>query len=160
MIRSMKRDEVADCVKVIKDSFQTVADEFGFTTENAPGFTAFATNEDKLLWLLNEQKRLMYVYCKDDKIVGYYSLTMQENNECEINNLAVLPMHRHEGIGHAMLEHCFDTAKEQGCHAVNIGIVEENQKLRRWYESIGFKHVGTQKYDCFPFTCGYMKKEF
>ena len=43
--------------------------------------------------------------------------------------------------------------------SVNIGIVEENKVLRKWYELNGAKHVGTKKYDFFPFTCGYMKKE-
>ena len=27
------------------------------------------------------------------------------------------------------------------------------------YEDNGAVHVGAQKYDFFPFTCGYMKKE-
>jgi len=41
---------------------------------------------------------------------------------------------------------------------MNIGIVEENVKLRKWYEKHGAEHIGTEKYDFFPFTCGYMKK--
>ena len=52
----------------------------------------------------------------------------------------------------------FETAKEQGCTKVKIGIVEENQVLRKWYETFGFVHVGTQKFEFFPFTCGYMEK--
>ena len=40
---------------------------------------------------------------------------------------------------------------------MNIGIVEENQTLKKWYESFGFKHIKTQKFDFFPFTCGYME---
>lgn len=34
-----------------------------------------------------------------------------------------------------------------GCSVMNIGIVEENTKLRRWYEENGAKHIGTVKYD-------------
>lgn len=41
---------------------------------------------------------------------------------------------------------------------MNIGIVEENVKLRKWYEVHGVEHIGTEKYDFFPITCGYMKK--
>lgn len=37
-------------------------------------------------------------------------------------------------------------------------IVEENNVLKKWYESFGFVHIGTQKFDFFPFTCGYMEK--
>ena len=38
----------------------------------------------------------MFVYEKNGVICGYYSLLMQDNNECELNNLAVLPEYRHE----------------------------------------------------------------
>ena len=41
---------------------------------------------------------------------------------------------------------------------MKIGIVEENQVLRKWYEKLGFVHVGMQKFEFFPFTCGYMEK--
>lgn len=51
MIREMNRDEIAACVDIIRKSFLTVADEFGFTKENAPGFTAFAINEERLQYL-------------------------------------------------------------------------------------------------------------
>ena len=40
---------------------------------------------------------------------------------------------------------------------MELGIVEENKKLRMWYESLGFIHTGTKKFDFFPFTCGYME---
>ena len=53
----------------------------------------------------------------------------------------------------------FNIAKELGCRIINIAIVEENRVLRKWYELNGAIHIGTKKYDFFPFTCGYMKKE-
>ena len=34
----------------------------------------------------------------------------------------------------------------------------KNKVLRKWYETFGIVHVGTQKFDFFPFTCGYMEK--
>ena len=52
----------------------------------------------------------------------------------------------------------FKSAQELNCNKINIGIVEENKVLRDWYESFGFVHIGTQKFDFFPFTCGYMEK--
>ena len=75
-----------------------------------------------------------------------------------MNNLCVIPSHRHQKIGAELLKHAFDVAKELGCKTMNIGIVEENQVLRKWYETFGFVHTETQKFEFFPFTCGYMKK--
>ena len=45
MIREVTRDDIPVCVDIIRKSFKTVAEEFGFTIDNAPGFTAFATTE-------------------------------------------------------------------------------------------------------------------
>ena len=159
MIREINRNDIPECVEIIKKSFKTVADEFGFTVENAPRFTAFATTEDRLNWQIDNEHRLMFVYEQDGVLCGYYSLLMQDNNECELNNLAVLPEYRHCGIGKKLLEHAYETARAKGCKLINIGIVEENKKLRNWYEENGAVHTGTKKFDFFPFTCGYMVKE-
>ena len=82
-----------------------------------------------------------------------------ENEECELNNLCVLPEFRHKKIGEALLEDALACAVEKGCKKMKMGIVEENKVLRRWYESHGFVHTNTIKYDFFPFTCGYMEKD-
>ena len=135
MIQKIKRDEIPECVKVIKTSFMTVAEELGFTPENAPRFTPYATTDDRLFWQFDNEKRLMYAYYQEGKIVGYYSLLMQENNECELNNISVLPEYRHQEIGAKLLLHLFEMAKALGCTKMNIGIVEENKRLRKWYEN-------------------------
>lgn len=159
MISKVDKNDIEQCKDVIRSSFLTVAREFGFTAENAPRFTAFATTAKRLIWQLEQEKRLMFKYCEDGKIVGYYSLCMQSENECELNNLCVSEEYRHRGIGERLLLHSFEQVKKMGCKKINIGIVEENIKLRKWYEGFGFCHTGTEKYDFFPFTCGYMTKE-
>ncbi len=158
MIREVRREEIPICAEVIRKSFRTVADEFGITAENAPRFTAFATSEERLYWHMDGEHRPMFLFCDHDVICGYYSILLQENGECELSNLAVLPEYRHKGIGQKLLEHSYETAREKGCTVLNIGIVEENTVLRKWYERYGAIHTGTQKYDFFPFTCGTMKK--
>ena len=158
MIRKISKNEIQNCVEVICKSFMTVADEFGFTIENAPGFPAFATTEERLIYQLEQEYRLMFAYYENEKMVGYYSLLKQNENECELSNLCVLEEYRHKKIGEQLLEHAFSEAKKIGCSQMNIGIVEENVKLRKWYEANGAEHIGTEKYDFFPFTCGYMKK--
>ena len=157
MIRKVERADIPECVRVIRDSFRTVADEFGFTKENAPRFTAFAMTEEWLLWQMEGEHRLMFADEEDGVIRGYYSLQLLDSGECELNNLSVLPEYRHQGIGGRMLKHAMDTAREHQRKGINLGIVEENTVLRQWYERNGAVHTGTEKYDFFPFTCGYMK---
>ena len=159
MIKEIHEKDIAECVNVIKESFLTVADERGYTVNNAPRFTAFATTENRLLYQYQNEHRPMFAYYDDGIIIGYYSLSLQDNNECELNNLCVLPQYRHKHIGAKLLEDAYIKAKEKGCKKMNIGIVEENTALRKWYEDNGFIHIGTKKFDFFPFTCGYMKRD-
>ena len=158
MIKKINRTDIDECVEVIRGSFRTVADEFGFTAENAPRFTAFATTRERLEYQLEIEHRPMYAYTENDRIVGYYSLAKRENNEFELNNLCVLPGYRHKNIGTSLLEDSYAKAAALGCNKMTIGIVEENTVLKKWYERNGFVHTGTQKFDFFPFTCGYMER--
>ena len=158
MIREIDSSEIPACADVIRRSFLSVAQEFGFTPENAPRFTAFAMTEDRLRRQLEQERRLMCAYRTDDgEIIGYYSLLLPGDGTCELNNLCVLPAYRHGHIGASLLSDARRRAKSAGCTLMRIGIVEENKRLRAWYEANGFVHTGTEKYDFFPFTCGYME---
>jgi len=165
MIKEIVKNDIPECVSVIKASFLTVADELGFNKDNAPRFTAFSTTEERLKWQMENERRVMCAYYDNDKIIGYYSLLLQENTEkkhsreCELNNLCVLPEYRHRHIGEQLVNDAYEKANALGCIKINIGIVEENTVLRHWYEMLGFKHIGTKKFDFFPFTCGYMEKD-
>ena len=79
MIKEIKQEDLTECVQVIRNSFATVAKEFNITEENAPRYTAFATDENRLNWHLNGEHRPMFGYVADGKIVGYclkYSLSV------------------------------------------------------------------------------------
>ena len=157
MIRQIKKQDIPECVEVIRSSFLTVGKEFNITPENAPLFTAYATDEAKVNFWMDEQKRPMYGYFENGKMVGYYNLAIPSDNECELGSLCVLPEYRHNGIGEALLNDSIMRAKALGLSKMNLSIVEENTVLRKWYENHGFTHVGTKVFDFFPFTCGYLE---
>lgn len=159
VIRHMSIEEIPECVKVICTAFKTVADQYGFTEENASRFTAFATDERRLWYHFCVEKRPMYVFLCGNKIVGYYSLELINEDEVELNNLSVLPEYRHNRIGQRLLEDCLMRVYGLGARKLKIGIVEENTVLRKWYEMNGFEHVGIKKFVFFPFTCGFMEKK-
>lgn len=159
MIREIKQEDIEACTAVIRESFRTVADEMGFTPDNAPRFTAFATTAERLYAQLADEHRVMCACYDDGQIAGYYSLQLQGQSECELNNLCVLPRYRHRHIGYELVQDAFVRARTLGCTKMHIGIVEENVRLRRWYERLGFHHTGTKKFDFFPFTCGYMERD-
>lgn len=157
MIKQITKENIPECVKVIRESFLTVAEEFGITPENAPRFTAFAVTEDRLRRQLESEHRPMSAYFEDGRISGYCSLSLLGDGVCELNNLCTLPAYRHNKIGERLLLSSFEQAKGLDCSKMILSIIEENKRMRKWYENHGFIHTGTEKLDIFPFTCGYME---
>lgn len=82
MIKEIEQKDIAECVKVIRESFKTVADEH----------------------------RWMCTYYDKDVIVGYYSILVQDDCECELSNRCVIPTYRHKGIGEGVIVCEFVTA--------------------------------------------------
>ena len=158
-ITPISREDIPECVKVIRESFMTVAREFGFTKERSPRFTGHAISDERLYYQFDVEKRPMFKYLVGGKTVGYYSLALPKDGVCELNNLAVLPEFRHLGIGGKMVADGLERMKAAGCREAEVCIVEENKMLRVWYESLGFRHIGIKKLDGFEFTCGYLRKE-
>lgn len=155
MIRSVKEKELSTCADVIKQSFLPVAKKFNITKENSPNYVAFSVNTEKLKKQhLNGRK--MYVYEENEHIIGYFSLAFYDD-ECELNNLCVLPEYQHKGIGKELLNYAVLSAKQHNISKIKLSIVEENTVLKNWYSSFGFVHTHRKKYDFFSFTCGYME---
>lgn len=156
MIRPIAVSDIPACVAVIRESFSTVAREFGITEENAPRFTAFSVTEARIAAQLS-WGRPCFAYCTEDgTLCGYYSLVPCDDGSCELNNLCVLPKYRHRGIGEQLLRHALSYARAHGFHCVKLGYVAENIRLGAWYASFGFVAAETVKLDFFPFTCAYM----
>lgn len=51
------------------------------------------------------------------------------NNECELNNVAVLPDYRHKGIGKMLIDHAFCLARELGCNVINKQSYEKSERV-------------------------------
>ncbi len=133
MIRQVAREDIPGCVELIRESFLTVADEFGFTPQNAPRFTAFSTNRPRLESQFEDPCREMYLCEEQGGLIGYVSLLRLKEKTCELNNLCVKPSCRHCGTGRTLLEFALRRAEELDCTSVSLGIVEENGILRTWY---------------------------
>lgn len=156
MIKQVENKEQLNiCLEIIRNSFLTVAGEFGLTENNCPSHTAFMTN-DKLEKQFNDG-RPMFLFYQGGIPVGYFSLAKCNDEEWELNNLAVLPDYRHLGIGKAMVDYATATVKNYGGNKISIGIIEENTKLKNWYLNLGFTHISTRKFESLPFTVGFME---
>ena len=154
-IRCVERDELEACLAVIRESFATVAAEFGLTKENCPTHTSFMTI-DKLQWHWDNEYVMMGCF-EDGKIIGYFSLSKKDDFTFELHNLAVLPAFRHGGIGGELLAAAKEAARKLGARKLTLDIIEEHTRLKKWYAHNGFMHTGIRKFDHLPFTVGFME---
>lgn len=154
-ISEVKASDLLRCLDVIRQSFKTVADDFGFTYENCPRHTSFIT-PDVLDTQMNRGRHMYALYAEED-IIGYMSVSKESDDSCKLHNLAVLPEYRHNGFGKLLLDHAKEAVKSLGGNTIKISIIEENTVLKNWYIANGFVHTGTKKFDHLPFTSGYLE---
>jgi len=156
MIKPITKDDLRECLNIIHKGFETVAVEFGLTEENCPDRGGASLPYKKLL---NEFESgvLMFAYYSDEIPIGFLAIKRLDDGACGINNIVVLPEHRHNGYGRELLEFCKQKAKELGAHEVRFGMIDDNKRLRKWYEDNGFVNIGYKNYEGAPFTVGKMK---
>ena len=158
MIRQLNLSEFPLAAEVIRVSFATVAKDLGLTEQNCPKYVGFVTTIERLN-THHDWGWWMYGLYKDERLVGYASISKETDVAYEIHNLAVLAECRHKGYGRQLLDFCLAKVKELGGSKVTIGIIEENAVLKNWYTAYGFIHTGTKKFEHLPFTSGYMELE-
>ena len=155
LIREVCSDELAVFAKVIRQSFATVAADFGLTMQNCPTNGAFMQTER----LLSDHSRgdVMAGLFADGQPSGFAQLAQKSEDVFELCKLAVLPPLRHAGHGTQLLEWACDTVRKKGGNKITIGIIEENTMLKDWYLLHGFVHTGTRLFAHLPFTVGFME---
>lgn len=148
--------EFEDCVKVIRESFITVATEFGITKKNAPTNPAFI--ESDTLAKMKEKGVRMYGGYIEDKIIGFVALEKARDDSYYLEKLCVVPDYRHFGYGEQLIKYIFDTVKGFGGKKVSIGIINDNRVLKNWYMEKGFNETGKKVFEHFPFEVCFMEK--
>ncbi len=156
-ISQMGESEYETASEVIRKSFATAAKEFNLTEQNCPTHGSFI----KLSRLLYESKNgsLFFAYYHEGNIIGTLELTDRGNGLWFLGKLSVLPEYRRNGYGKSLLDFADNYVKEKKGIAIFLSIINENLRLREWYEKSGYNYIGFEKFESLPFVSGYMKKE-
>ena len=89
----------------------------------------------------SKRENAIYSVAVDEKVVGYIGGYLIIDT-VYINNIAVLPSHRKNGIGNLLLE---DFLKKCGSNTVTLEVRVSNYPAISLYEKFGFKNVGIRK---------------
>ena len=156
MIRTIAKDDLLDCLNIFHKGYETVAVEFGLTEENSPDRGRASLPFEKLA-IEFDNGTMMFGYFSDKKMIGYLGMKIQENGVCGLDDIIILPEYRQNGYGKELLDFCKQKAKEFGANKIRLGMIDDNKKLRKWYEDNGFVNVEYKKYDGAPYTVGKME---
>ncbi|NLO09506.1 MAG: GNAT family N-acetyltransferase [Clostridiales bacterium] len=148
--------EFEECAKVIRESFITVATEFGITKKNAPTNPAFI--ESNTLAKMKEEGVRMYGGYIEDKIIAFVALEKASDDSYYLEKLCVVPEYRHNSYGEQLIQYIFATVKGLGGKKVSIGIINDNIVLKNWYIKNGFNEIGRKVFEHLPFEVCFMEK--
>jgi ribosomal protein S18 acetylase RimI-like enzyme len=138
---------------VIRESFQTVALQFGLTWKNCPTHASFITME-KLVDL--SRKAQLYGLFEDDTQVGFIAIEKGSDGRYFLDRLAVSPRFRRIGHGRRLVEFVLKQVKSAGGSRVSLGMIDGHIELKRWYEKLGFVETGKRTFHHLPFTVCFM----
>lgn len=111
----------------VVELWQTV---FGYeTAHNAPGLAI-----DKKLAVADG---LFFVALAGVEVIGTV-LAGYDGHRGWLYSVAVHPSHRRNGLGAKLVRHAEDALIERGCMKINLQIVNTNESVKAFYESLGY----------------------
>jgi ribosomal protein S18 acetylase RimI-like enzyme len=132
--------------------------EFALTEATAPTNPAFVT-EAKLKEYLGKPVAL-YGLLENDLLIGCVAIEKSKHDKDTfyIERLAVAPEVRHQGYGDQLLRYAFEQIREAGGVTASIGLMDNNDRLKRWYQAKGFVQTACKTTEHLPFKICNMSK--
>jgi N-acetylglutamate synthase-like GNAT family acetyltransferase len=149
-------NELENSVRVIADSFKTVAVEFNLNRDNCPTHPSLVTLR-QLQEMLRKGLKLFGLF-EDNAQVGFVAVEKKKNKVFSLEKLAVLPEYRHKKYGGELFAFAENYVKNAGGMKLSIGIIDEHIILKQWYEARGFQQTAVTKFAHLPFTVCFMEK--
>lgn len=156
-IHSVEESQLSDCLKTLHAAFGESAKIYGYTRETYPSSGAFITLQD----LAEAKKRGVHMYAAyvDGIVAGYVQLEKLEAGAYAFRRFAVLPQYQKLGIGRALVSHCRARAELYGGKKLTLIMINQNQRLKDFYVSNGFRVVCVAKDESYPFEYAVMELE-
>lgn len=92
----------------------------------------------------NPAARLLVAVSQDQQLLGYAAY-WAVFDEAQINNIAVLPSCRRQGIGRMLLENLTGLAGAENLHQMILEVRAGNLAAVSLYESCGFRSIGRRQ---------------
>lgn len=155
-IRPIQPEDNKQVAQVIRESLE----DFG---ANKPGTAYFDPTTDDLFALFQTPNSAYYVALIDDKIVGGSGIYPTDNLPKGCTELVKIYLHksaRGKGIGKALMQKCFDVAKQTNYQQIYLESMPELAIAVGMYQKLGFKSLDKPLGNSGHFGCDiWMVKE-
>ncbi|TDW44345.1 putative N-acetyltransferase YhbS [Flavobacterium sp. 270] len=85
------------------------------------------------------QNNPVFNLVEDNKIMGYYSYIIEENNQVKLDNLFLLPEYIGKGLGIYLMNDFLQRMRNEKCKKI---ILDSEPNTEQFYQKLGFKKVG------------------
>ncbi len=137
-IRPIQPTDNAAMANIIRRSLE----EFG---ANRPGTVYFDDTTDHLYELFQSTPNSAYFIAEEEGILlggaGIFPTEGLPNGTCELVKMYLSPASRGMGLGRRMIDHCLQTAAENGYTSVYLETMPELKKAVSVYEKFGFAYL-------------------
>lgn len=148
------RHTASDDARLLTDlSSTTFRDAFAHHPKNAPDdlarYMRQAFSLEQITAELADTKNLFLMAEIGGELAGYAKLIFDctesgitAKKPVELSRLYSHQKFLGKGVGQALMDACFERARDNGCDVMWLGVWEFNPRARRFYEKHGFREVG------------------
>lgn len=142
-IRLVKKDEWQALQKLNNEVF---VDNAQYDPDIIPDWAYSPAGEAYYKELAASDKSVCYVVEENEVLVGYIAASPKEfdyrkSTYLEIDNMGVLPSHRSQGIGAALINQIKAWAQENGFQKLFVVSYAANNHAIRFYKRAGFSEI-------------------
>jgi Acetyltransferases len=145
--------------EIIQNSFEKQAEVLHISKEKNPNYVAFET-PDKVINCIKSGEKVVLL-CLDGKPIGTvrYNIDSKESDKGHISRLAVSPEFRGHGYGQMLTNYAESQLKDLNVKIFELSIVAEFDRLKKYYEGLGYVPKEEKVFSTLPFNVLFMRKD-
>ena len=152
--RPARVEEAAVLRTLIRASFKDVVDKFKITPHNWPAHPAFI--ETAIIRDQIGQGGQYYILDIDQVPGGCVLIRFPAPRVWVMENLCILPRHRHQGLGAGLVGYVLNHARHCGAQKISIVTIDHDWICQNWFRAMGFVECGARRFEHIPFRLAFM----
>jgi N-acetylglutamate synthase-like GNAT family acetyltransferase len=155
-IREASTADAERLAELIREGFRDVAERFGLTRENCPKHPS----QCEASWVSSAMARGVRYFVDESPVElrGCVAVERVAEGVGYLERLAVLPDHRRDGLGTALVNHSEEHARAEGIRRLEVGVIAGQGELVAWYGRRGFALFRTARFAHLPFEVAFLGK--